>query len=96
MDPLTGCSSNNDEMMTHPRRSKSWHKFVNIPSSIRTKMKRGGGGGDNSDSQQQEEHLQGDDQGDGGDDKFVYRVVGDHSPLWTTLTQAQSITDYES
>lgn len=42
------------------------------------------------------QHLQGEEQGDGSEDKFVYRVVGDHSPLWTTLTQAQSITDYES
>lgn len=71
-------------------------------------MKRATSGGSDSSAssshhhhsnQREQEHrqsLQGDNLGDEANEKFVYRVVGDHSPLWTTLTQAQSITDYES
>lgn len=54
------------------------------------------GGGDNSSHQGNEERTDDSGGGGGSDERFVYRVVGDHSPLWTTLTQAQSITDYES
>lgn len=80
-----------------PRRTKSWHKFISFPAAIR--MIRGGdsgGGAGSANSSLDDERT--DDSGGGGgcDERFVYRVVGDHSPLWTTLTQAQSITDYES
>lgn len=67
---------------------------------IRATSGGGGGAGHNDRGSHHHHHdLQGDEMttdGGSGDDKFVYRVVGDHSPLWTTLTQAQTIADYES